>query len=94
MDKPAERKRREGLQDPTQKKKDVGIQSIIPPRDYIPPAIAATHRLSLLDFPRFLYMPHTVSFLILGMIIVLFLAFRSNEDSLPFLYYVRRYIRR
>ncbi len=78
-------------QESNSKRMHVGIQAIIPPRNYISPTIAAGHRLSLLDFPRFLYMPHTLIFLVLGIVIVLVLAFRSHDEGLPFFYYMRRY---
>ena len=75
----------------TQQRMNVGIQTIIPPKDYISPVIAASHRLSLLDFPRFLYMPHTILFLVIGLSILLMEAFKSSEESLPFINYFRRY---
>ncbi len=71
-------------------KTNVGIQTIVPPRNYIAPAIAASHRLSMLDYPKLLYMPHTVSFLIVSLCIVVYYAFTYNEPDVPFVYCLRR----
>ena len=48
----------------------VGIQTIVPPKHYISPRNAADHKLSILDFPKLLYVSHTVSFLTLGLVIL------------------------
>ena len=71
---------------------NVGVQSIIPPRQYISPLIASSHKLSQLDFPKFLYMPHTILFLVIGIGLLLSQAFASNEEDLPFMYYFKRYL--
>ena len=63
----------------------VGIQTIVAPRNYISPAIAASHQLSLLDYPKLLYMPHTVFFLVLSLALVIYYAFRYNEPDAPFI---------
>ena len=71
-------------------KVNVGIQTIIPPRNYISPVIAASHRLSVLDFPRIMYMPHTILFLILGLSAFIGIAFQYTEADTPFVYSLRR----
>jgi len=73
-------------------KVSIGIQTIIPPRNYIPPIIAASHRLSLLDFPKILYMPHVVFFLILGLSIFVGIGFRYVAYEPDFSVSVRRYV--
>ncbi len=69
---------------------NVGIQTIIPPRNYISPAIAASHRLSLLDYPKFLYMPHILFFLAVSLSATIYLGFRCNDPDQPFIYTIRR----
>eukprot|EP01022_Parablepharisma_sp_SALTPOND_P014347 TRINITY_DN1940_c0_g1_i1.p2 TRINITY_DN1940_c0_g1~~TRINITY_DN1940_c0_g1_i1.p2 ORF type:complete len:539 (-),score=20.74 TRINITY_DN1940_c0_g1_i1:1139-2755(-) len=71
-------------------KMSVGIQTIIPPRNYIPPSIAASHQLSLLDYPKFLYMPHTITFLVLSLVLVIYCAFKYNDAEIPFIYCLQR----
>ena len=65
------------------RKVNIGIQTIIPPRSYIAPSIAASHRLSLLDYPKFLYMPHTLTFLVLGLSIILYFSIKSDIPDTP-----------
>ena len=72
-------------------KVNVGIQTIIPPRHYISPVIAASHRLSLLDFPRVLYMPHTLFFLMLGLTIFIGLGVQYKEPESDFSVSLKRY---
>lgn len=72
-------------------KVNIGIQTIIPPRSYIPPAIAASHRLSLLDFPRIMYMPHVVFFLILGLSLFVGAGFQHVAYEPDFSVSVKRY---
>ena len=71
-------------------KVNVGIQTIIPPRHYIPPVIAASHRLSLLDFPRVLYMPHTIFFLLVGLTIFISIGLRYTDYEPDFSVSMRR----
>ncbi len=71
---------------------NVGIQTIIPPRLYISPAIAASHRLSLLDFPRILYMPHVIFFLVTGLTIFISLGLRYIQPEDNFAFGLRRYL--
>jgi phosphatidylserine synthase 2 len=63
-------------------KKSVGIQSIMPPKLYVPPNILATHKLSMIDFPKILYMPHTVFFMLQGVVILLAIAFNCSNQQL------------
>ncbi len=72
-------------------KGSVGVQTIIPPRNYVYPAVASSHRLSLLDFPKFLYMPHTVTFLVLGLLSFIYVSWKHNDPDQPFIYTLRRY---
>jgi len=74
----------------THTKVNVGIQTIIPPRHYIPPAIAASHRLSLLDFPKVLYMPHTVFFTTIGLILFFAIGFQYKDPEPDFSVSIRR----
>jgi len=71
-------------------KVNIGIQTIIPPRNYISPAIAASHRLALLDFPKLFYMPHTVTFLVLNLCIFLYFGLKHIEENTPFAYQFQR----
>ena len=73
-------------------KVNVGMQTIIPPRHYIPPAIAASHRLSLLDFPKIFYMPHVIFFLILGLSIFVSIGFHYVTYEPDFAVSARRYV--
>lgn len=69
---------------------NVGIQTIIAPRNYIPPIVAASHQLPLLDYPKFLYKPHTVFFLVLTLAITIYFAFSPVEADIPFVNSLRR----
>jgi len=69
---------------------NIGIQTIIPPRNYISPAISASHRLALQDFPKIFYMPHTVTFLIISLCIFIYLAFKQTDKDTPFVYEFQR----
>ena len=74
-------------------KVNVGIQSITPIRVYVMPKIAASHRLSMIDYPKLLYMPHTVTFLILSLALVIYFSLKENSHAEPFLYVLRRLLK-
>jgi hypothetical protein len=65
----------------TYKKANVGIQAIIAPKHYIPPTYAASHKLSIIDFPHILYFSHSVTFLFLGMAILFSAAYYLSQNS-------------
>lgn len=69
---------------------NIGIQTIVPPRHYIAPAVAASHRLAFLDFPKLIYMPHTVTFLVLTLCIFIYSAIGQTGEDVPFVYTLQR----
>jgi len=95
LDKPPKRERAQSLlltskNEMTYSKVNVGIQAIIPPSKYIMPSISASHKLSLLEYPTFLYMPHTITFLIIALTLIGIFAFKYNDHDEPFVYTLRR----
>lgn len=71
-------------------KVNIGIQTIIPPRHYISPAISASHQLALIDFPRIFYMPHTITFLLISLLIIIYFSFAHTVQDIPFVYEFQR----
>ena len=64
-------------------KKNVGIQTIIPSRLYIPPAMLATHKLQVKDYPKFLYTSHTIFFMLAFAILYIYVAEKmTSEDQI------------
>ena len=42
------------------KKRNVGVQTIVLPKDYIPPSVAITHNLETIEYPKIFTIPHNI----------------------------------
>jgi len=71
-------------------KANVGIQAIIPPRNYIYPEVLSSHKLSLLDFHSLLYNSHIISYICIALIFYALFAFKQAKD-IPFIFSFRTY---
>lgn len=70
-------------------KKSVGMQTIIPSRFYISPAMLATHKLPIKDYPKFLYTSHTIIFMLA--FIVAYIAVADRLTTRDFMHNAKMY---
>lgn len=52
------------------KKREVGLQSIIQPKYYDSPHILAAKNLETVEYSKYFYVSHTLTFLVLGLLAV------------------------
>jgi len=62
------------------KKRNVGIQSIVQPKDYIPPKVAITHNLETVEYPKIFTIPHNVFALAVASSIIIYFCQTSSGD--------------
>ena len=63
-------------------KKDVGIQTEIIPKDYVPPKVLSTFTLESEAFPKIFYQPHLIFLLLLAIIALAYTSFNMTESPL------------
>ena len=66
----------------THKKREVGLQSIIQPKLYDSPHILAQKNLETVEYNKYFYISHTLTFLFLGVVFMNVLIYYSRNMSL------------
>jgi phosphatidylserine synthase 2 len=61
-------------------KRNVGVQSIVQPKDYIPPKVAITHNLETVEYPKIFTIPHNVFALAVASSIIIYFSLNSSGD--------------
>jgi phosphatidylserine synthase 2 len=69
----------------THVKRNVGLQTIIQSKEYLPPSIAIQHNLEAVDYPKFFAIPHTLLTLVITCALVGYFALKtpaSKEEAM------------
>ena len=63
------------------KKRNVGIQTIVLTKEYVLPSIAVQHNLETIEYPKFLAIPHNILAIIITCSLIFYLSMKSTGDS-------------
>lgn len=59
-------------------RRNVGIQTITPSKEYISPSVAVQHNLEIMEYPKFVVLPHSLTTLAFACLAIFYLAFVTN----------------
>ena len=62
------------------KKRNVGVQTIVLPKDYIPPSVAITHNLETIEYPKIFTIPHNIFALIIVATAIIYFSQTTTGD--------------
>ncbi len=59
--------------------RNVGLQTITQPKEYVPPSVAIQHNLETEEYPKIFTIPHNVTALVVTCLIIFILSFKKNN---------------
>ena len=62
------------------RKRNVGIQTIVLPKDYMPPSVAITHNLETVEYPKIFTIPHNILALIVVSVSLIYYSQTTTGD--------------